>query len=221
MNAPTPAAAHAGEHLALSADLQRVLDEHADAPISIGELRVALGDRGFGLSMLLLSLPSALPVPAPGYSTPFGIALVALAVQMIRGRTTPWLPEKIEKRMLSPKFAKRMLGAAIAFLSRIEHLVKPRGAWVQTRWGLIVPGVLVMLMGGLMILPIPGTNTAPAMTIFLIGVGMLEEDGLLISGATLLAVAAAALYGGAVYFLVTAGMSIDETLGKVKSFLGV
>ena len=208
------------EHLALSADLQRVLDDRGESPISIGELREALGDRGFGLSMLLLSLPSALPVPAPGYSTPFGIALVGLAIQMVMGRPTPWLPPSIEKRRLSPAFAKKMLGAAIAFLRRIEHLVKPRGAWVQTRWGLLFPGALVILMGSLMILPIPGTNTAPAITIFLIGVGMLEEDGLLIGGATLLATAAAALYGGAVYLLVTAGMSIDETLGKVKGLLG-
>jgi hypothetical protein len=77
------------EHYALSADLQRVLDEHSD---TLGELRTALWDRGFGLSMLLLSLPSALPVPAPGYSTPFGIALVGLAAQMMMGRPTPWLP---------------------------------------------------------------------------------------------------------------------------------
>ncbi len=217
MDAPAAAA----EHLALSADLQRVLDEHEGAPITLGELREALGDRGFGLSMLLLSLPSALPVPAPGYSTPFGIALVGLAVQMMMGRETPWLPAKVEEFELSAGAAAKMLGAAIGFLSRIEHLVKPRGRWVQTRWGLFVPGLLVVLMGSLMILPIPGTNTAPAGTIFLIGVGMLEEDGLLISGATLLAAAAAALYGGAVYFLVTAGLSIEETLGKVKGFLGL
>ncbi len=220
MDAPAEAA-EAAEHLALSADLQRVLDAHADSPITLGELRTALGDRGFGLSMLLLSLPSALPVPAPGYSTPFGIALVGLAVQMLMGREAPWLPEKVERFEMSPAASRRMLGAAIGFLSRIEHLVKPRGRWIHTRWGLFVPGLLVVMMGSLMILPIPGTNTAPAATIFLIGVGMLEEDGLLISGATLLAAGAAALYGGAVYFLVTAGMSIDETLGKVKGFLGL
>ena len=205
----------------LSADLQRVLDVHAGQPITLGALRSSLGDRGFGLSMLLLSLPSALPVPAPGYSTPFGIALVGLAGQMLLGRKEPWLPARIEAWELSPTAAKTMLGAAIAFLSRIEHLVKPRGRWVRSRLGMVVPAILVMLMGGLMILPIPGTNTAPAGTIFLIGVGMLEKDGLLISGATLLAAGAAALYGGAIYFLVTAGMSIDETLGAVKGFLGL
>ena len=69
----------------LSTDLKELLSQGDARGISIGHLLQALGDRGFGLLFIILSLPSALPVPAPGYSTPFGIIITILALQMMAG----------------------------------------------------------------------------------------------------------------------------------------
>jgi hypothetical protein len=202
----------------LSDDLQRLLDEHdGDSAISFGELVDRVGDRGFGFSLLLLSLPSALPVPAPGYSTPFGIAILGLAAQMLMGRSTPWLPQWVTKRELSASFARKAVGTAIAFLRKVEHLIRPRFAALRSRPALVVVGLLVACMGGLMTIPLPGTNTAPAMAIFLVGVGLVEEDGLVVALAAVAAAGAAALYGALFGVMIYAGMEWTEVYDGAKS----
>lgn len=201
----------------LSEDLQRLLDEGGDEDISFGQLVDKLGDRGFGFSLLLLALPSALPIPAAGYSTPFGIAIVGLAAQMVLGRKTPWLPEKVLSRTVSASFAQKMFGAAIAFLSRVEHLIKPRFPVMHGRGGMAVAGILMILMGCLMILPIPGTNTAPAIVIFLVAIGLIEEDGLALGGAWLAGLGAVALYGTIIGIVVYTGSEFGAVLEEVKT----
>lgn len=208
----------------LSQDLQHLLDDHGDEPITFGQLVEKLGDRGFGFSLLLLALPSALPVPAAGYSTPFGIAIVGLSIQMMRGRATPWMPDRVLNRSLSASFARRMIGAAIAFLRKVEHLLRPRLPVMHGRGGLFVAGALLFLMGCLMILPIPGTNTAPAMVIFLVAVGLIEEDGLALSLAWAAGAGAVALYGTIIGIVVYTGSEFgvvfDEVKGFIKGLLG-
>jgi hypothetical protein len=204
----------------LSADLQALLDEHDDSqPLAFGELVDRIGDRGFGFSLLLLSLPSALPVPAPGYSTPFGIAIVGLALQMVVGRKTPWLPESILKRELSGSFARRLLSAAIGFLRRVEHLIKPRLAVIHGRLGVALLGGLVAAMGCLMIIPLPGTNTAPAMVIFLCALGIIEEVGAVISLAMLAGAGATALYGTLIGLVVFAGQEWEQVYEGAKDVI--
>ena len=66
--------------------------EHSAVGLTLGEVFQRIGDRGFGLLLIVLSLPSALPIPAAGYSTPFGIIIAVLALQMLAGRTSPWIP---------------------------------------------------------------------------------------------------------------------------------
>ncbi|MEO0888190.1 MAG: exopolysaccharide biosynthesis protein, partial [Cyanobacteria bacterium J06648_10] len=53
------------------------------AEVTLNEILEIAGERTFGFLFVLLSLPSALPIPAPGYSTPFGIVMFLLAVQLI------------------------------------------------------------------------------------------------------------------------------------------
>ncbi len=82
----------------LSVELQRYFFEEERSPkVTLTEILELAGERIFGFLFVILSLPSALPVPAPGYSVPFGIALFLLALQLISGAKLPWLPHKISK----------------------------------------------------------------------------------------------------------------------------
>lgn len=186
--------------------------DEPDTGPSIGELCQAIGEKGFGLLLIIFSLPSALPLPAPGYSTPFGIALALLALQMLFGRRTLWLPKKLEQLRLPPKLAKKMVEAASRFLRSLEKWIKPRHQWIQSRGGQAAMGLLIVLMSALMILPIPLTNTFPAMVIFLVGVGLSEEDGLLAILAFAIGLAALALYGAIIYLLITEGPQAIDAL---------
>jgi hypothetical protein len=144
---------------------------------------------------MMFSLPSALPVPAPGYSIPFGIILALLAGQIILGRKIPWLPEWVLRISFKRSFMEKMVPAGIAFLTRTEALVRPRFHWFSGRLLQLLPALLVIVMASFMMIPIPGTNTAPAMVIFLIGLGLSQNDGLVLClsslagiGATLLTI---------------------------------
>ena len=80
----------------LSAELNRYFFEEATGErVTLADILDLAGERIFGFLFVILALPSALPVPAPGYSIPFGIALFVLAVQMAAGRDRPWLLAKI------------------------------------------------------------------------------------------------------------------------------
>lgn len=218
MSAATPELPHEKLSQTLTALLAR---EHTQEGLTLGEVVQRIGDRGFGLLLLVLSLPSALPIPAPGYSTPFGILIALLALQMLCGRTTPWMPARAAGLQLKGKFLDAMLGFAGKFFAKVEFLIRPRWRWVGSRAGRAFMGGLVLIMAALMILPIPLTNTFPAFVIFVIGIGLTEDDGLAALLACILGVLAVLLYAGVIYIFIRFGLEgIDLLKDRIKEFLG-
>lgn len=165
-----------------------------EAAICIEEILKLAGERSFGLFLAVLSFPSALPLPAPGYSTPFGAVILLLALQMLAGRATPWLPPWVLRTSIERKQLQKWVQAGIPWLQRIEQVARPRWKQVCTsRLGQVWLGTWIGLMGISMIIPLPGTNTLPAMGVFVTAFGLLEEDGILCSLGSLLCVAAGLL----------------------------
>ncbi len=210
------------EHLSLGLALENLLKtEHESGP-SIGEITEAVGDKGFGLLLMVLALPSALPVPAPGYSTPFGIVIGIIALQMMIGRHTVWLPERFKRIRIKPTLADVVIGTAARFLRKIERFIRPRQRWIRSRVGHAGLATVILVMSSLMILPIPLTNTFPAMVVFLIAVGLAEEDGLLAMGAFAIGCLAVLLYIAVVYIFLTQGPeAIDAIKDWIKAQLGM
>lgn len=202
----------ANAHLPLGETLRNLLRTGGETGLSLHEVTDAVGEKGFGLVLIVLSLPSALPVPAPGYSTPFGIAIGLVALQMLIGRDTLWLPERLGRTRIKPRIAEAMLGTASRFLGRIERFIHPRQQWIRDRFGQAALAIAVLFMAALMVLPIPLTNTAPAMVIFMIGVGLSEEDGLLAIGAFFVGCLAIVLYAAIIYLVFTQGVEAIEPM---------
>ncbi|WP_309399458.1 exopolysaccharide biosynthesis protein [Cerasicoccus maritimus] len=193
----------------------RAMDEKRS--YSIGEILQAIDEKGFGLVLVILSLPSALPVPAAGYSTPFGLAMLAIGIQMLQGKHSPWLPEKAKNISLPQSFFQKMISGATKFLGFLERFIRPRLRGVTKTNGRRALSFLVILMACLMTLPIPGTNTFPAFVIFLIGVCLSEEDGLVALAAMLAGVLAVVIYLVAIYFLIH--FFQEYGWGGIKHFL--
>ncbi|NJO79689.1 MAG: exopolysaccharide biosynthesis protein [Cyanobacteria bacterium RM1_2_2] len=163
----------------LSKELQRFFfDEERQLRVTLSDILLLAGERVFGFLFVILSFPSALPVPAPGYSTPFGVVIFLLAVQLIKGDKTPWIPHKWVNHPIELKTVQGVLKTGIPWLKRIEILSRPRLTSVCTSLaGRTIIGLGVALCGISMMIPIPGTNTLPAMGIFVTGFGLLEDDG--------------------------------------------
>ncbi|MGF1460017.1 MAG: exopolysaccharide biosynthesis protein [Leptolyngbyaceae cyanobacterium] len=153
-------------------------DESRAEQITLGDILNLAGERTFGFLFVLLALPSALPIPAPGYSTPFGIVMFLLAVQLIAGRERPWLPHGWKQKGFGLAQVQGVVKGGLPWLERIEVLSRPRISMVCTsRWGRAILGIVIALMSVCMMIPIPGTNTLPAIGVFVTGFGLLDDDG--------------------------------------------
>lgn len=165
----------------LSVELNRYFFEEAQGEkVTLSDILTLAGERIFGFLFVILALPSALPVPAPGYSIPFGIAMFFLAVQLIIGRDRPWLPAKIMNGSMPLEKVQGFIKKGIPWLEKIENITKPRIAYLCTSLpGRVLIGCAIALMSISMMFPIPFTNTLPAIGIFVTAFGLLEDDGLI------------------------------------------
>jgi hypothetical protein len=211
-------------HTRLSAELTDFVSALTEEEVTVGAVLDAIAERGFGLILLILALPAALPLPAPGYATPFGIMMGLLAIQMIRGRSTPWLPERIRKRTVRNSKLEWTVKNAGVPLRFVEWIIRPRlSGLARNRAFLALIGFIVLLMSISMSMPIPLTNTAPSFVIFVLAAGILEEDGLVLLGGLLLAPVAIGIAAAAVYFAYTYGFEAVESQLKpiIKGWLGL
>ena len=80
----------------------------------------------YAISFVLLSLPSALPIPAPGYSLPFGVVLLVLGIQMLLGVKVPWLPKWAAHRAISLNTDGKIYKGALSFLRFFEKYIHVR-----------------------------------------------------------------------------------------------
>lgn len=176
--------------------LSEVLTEVANDPsrdtIAFADLRDTMGDRTFGALFFVFAVPNSLPVNAPGLSTVLGLPLLFLALQMIVGMRAPWLPKSLMARSVSrPAFA-RAMNHAVPWIRRAERLLRPRLRLLATRGFDRVVGLVIAVMAAVLMLPIPFGNTLPAISVCILALALLEEDGLATLGG--LAVAALALF---------------------------
>jgi hypothetical protein len=208
----------------LSTELREFVDGMDGQDVEMGRLVDTIGDRGFGLLLLILALPAALPLPAPGYATPFGFIILILGSQMLRGRPTPWLPDRVRARKVNWKLLDFSVRNGRIPFAIVEFFVRPRlSGLARNRAFLAMVSLTIMLMATSMCVPMPLTNTAPSFVIFVLAAGMLEEDGLLLAAGMLLAPVAAAIAGYALYVGITLGPEAVETTVKpaIKGLLGL
>ena len=163
-----------------SQELQELAQQFADRPARLSEILAATQGRGFDFLLLVIALPFLTPIPLLGLSTPFGLVVLVIGTRLALGRR-PWLPEKLLRRELPARFISKVLTAASRAVRWLEVLLRPRLNFLHEQWIYRrVAGTLIMLSGLLLLLPlpIPLTNSFPALTVVLLAAGAMERDGL-------------------------------------------
>ncbi|OAB57293.1 hypothetical protein AY600_17800 [Phormidium willei BDU 130791] len=151
--------------------------------VSLADLVAIAGERAFGFLLVLLSIPSALPIPAPGYSIPFGIVIFWLSAQLALGRKRPYLLKRWLAKDVSLETVQGILQKGLPWLRRLEVLSRPRLSFICTQlWGRVLIGIALCLMAISMMIPIPLTNTLPAIGVFVTGLGLFGDDGVVTLG---------------------------------------
>ncbi len=164
------------QEIPLSDVVEAVLREAGAQPLRLGELIDRTAERGFGLLMLLLGLPMLIPVLPPGSSTLVGPIYAIFAVQMIKGARHPWVPARLRDRMLSSQTVEALRTRGLPIIRTAERFSRPRGLWLSERVVLRLAGIVVFLMGVVLLSPLPFLNTLPAVSVMLIGMGLLNRD---------------------------------------------
>jgi hypothetical protein len=171
--------------------LEGVLNEADVRPVSLGELLDRTADRGFGLVLILLGLPMLIPFLPPGSSTLVGPIYAMFAIQMIRGGQQPWVPRRFRDWVLQERTARVLRERGLPLVRRAERFSRPRQLWLGENVTVRIVGVVVFLMGVILLSPLPFLNTLPALSVMLIGMGMLNRDfvfmaaGIIVGGISL------------------------------------
>lgn len=173
-----------GELEPLSAILLDELTE--DETVTLGELRDRLARRGFGVLMILLALPTLIPVLPPGSAAAVGLLYILLSLQMLFGKDEPWLPKRVSRYRLSARVITALRTRGIPFVRRIERFSRPRPLRLDER--IVSRGValVVLILGIVLLSPLPFLNTLPALAVLMMGIGLLNRDGVFIAGGLLL-----------------------------------
>lgn len=177
--------------------LSSILEEtlRADPEVTVGELTDRVARRAFGLLMIVLALPTMIPILPPGSAATIGLLYIILSVQMLIGLEHPWLPAGVRHYRLSTRMLESLQRRGIPFLHRVERFSRPRPILLDERIVTRIVAVVVFLLGIVLFSPLPFFNTIPALTVLVLGVGLLNRDGIfvvagLIMATTVLAVVA-------------------------------
>ena len=163
----------------LSTELQRLGRCCQGGRVRLRDLQGGLQSRDQALLTGVLSVCFLHPVPMPGISTIFGLAIAAVGARMALG-LGPWLPGRWLDRDFPGPGLQKLFGAGSGIARRLERFIKPRGRFISAHpWVLRLNGAAIAACGLLLAVPAPpGTNFPPASALLLLSIGTLEADAL-------------------------------------------
>jgi hypothetical protein len=164
-------------------DTFRLFEEKSKkGSISVERILKILSGKGKDFIIMLMALPFCLPIQIPGLSVPFGVIIALMGLRLMVGGNV-WLPKSVLAKEISASKMKRISQTGIWILKKCKRFVRPRmekfcyGALFKR-----LNGIVVLLLGLILALPlpIPFTNLIAAWTLFILTLGLLEDDGFLV-----------------------------------------
>ena len=153
-----------------------------EQPKTVGNLVELFGEKSFAVLFLLLLAIPALPLPTGGVTHVFELIAMLLALELIVGRRTVWLPERWCRRELGPATQKRFSEVLIRRIRWLERHSRPRLRFLIDHplrgqvFGLLVLGLAV---AAFVAPPFTGLDTLPSLGVVVLSFGVLLDDGLI------------------------------------------
>jgi hypothetical protein len=179
--------------------------------VSLGDIEAALGDRGFGLMILVFTLPALIP----GVAMLAVIPLVLLAIQLVLGMSKPWLPKVLHRRSAAKADFQRVIGRLLPHFERAEKVLKPRLNFFATSYAERLIGLACLVLSLLLPLPWPFGNLMVAVPLFVLALALVERDGLFALGGLVLA----AISSG--FLIAVTWVTVQESLQFALKYLGM
>ena len=161
-------------------DLEQLLTRIQEEPLTLNDLLEETAEASFLLLIALLAAPFLIPVP-PGFTTVPCLVSLLLSLQMVAGRRSPWLPDRLKRISFPQSIADPLLKLLERMSHILDNLTRPRLkvllshplAWQLN--GLFLTWLTLLLMS-----PLPFTNPLFSTNILVVTIAILEKDGLLL-----------------------------------------
>jgi hypothetical protein len=156
--------------------LADIVENHSGA-LPLGDLLNTFSERAFGLFLLLGILPAFLPLPA-GAGAISGPLVVLAGLQLLAQAEHPWLPAWLRRRPVAIASIDRMRRRLARPLRWLERASRPRWpAIIDHPAAKAFTGLLLVMLGVLLALPIPLTNYPFGLVLLVFAVALIERDG--------------------------------------------
>jgi len=166
-----------------------------DDVLQLGAVFAGLGKRSFGMLLFVSTLPAFIPIPGVGGAIS-GPLVALIGAQLLVGLRKPWLPGFIARHGPHRHSVSRFRDLLSPWLARLERVVRPRASgMLDHRLASAVTGLLLILLGILLSLPIPFTNFLFGALLLLFSLALLERDGLLMGVAWAMGAIAVGVFG--------------------------
>lgn len=168
--------------------LQKIMKLHTVRYIPAGILLFRLRRRSFGGLLLLLALLSLIP----GVSIITGLIIMILGLQLCLGFRSPRLPHIWNDYRIDVPVIQKFVGILLPWTETLEKMIRPRMHWLTQFPFTALPGMLIMILAVIVMLPLPFTGLLPVIALLFMALGLLERDGIMICIAYLISILAIA-----------------------------
>ena len=167
------------QHIGARAILDDFASGDPEDHLRLGDLLSGLRQTAFGMLLFVGILPAFLPIPGVAGAVS-GPLVMLIGAQLLVGLRKPWLPGFLARRGPHRKSMGRFRDLMSRWLGWLEKLVRPRMEGVLDHpVASAFTGLLLVLLGLLLALPIPFTNYLFGVLLLLFVFALLERDGAL------------------------------------------
>lgn len=153
-------------------------------PKTVGTMLTVLDERSFAFVFLVLMIIPATPLPTGGITHVFEIIVGLVALQLVVGRSTIWLPKRLADKKLSSRMQQKVLPFIMRRVSFAERYARPRMAdMLEKRWFKAQLGIVVLIFTAAAFLapPFTGLDTLPSLGVVFIAIGIILSDIVIIA----------------------------------------
>lgn len=184
-----------GEHVSTRMVLDAFAEGDPDDHLRLGDLLSGLRQTAFGMLLFVGVLPAFIPIPGLAGAIS-GPVVMLIGAQLLIGLRKPWLPRFMARRGPHRKSMGRFRDTMAPWLGWLERLVRPRMEIVLDHpVASAFTGLLLVLLGLLLALPIPFTNYVFGVLMLLFVFALLERDGVLMLVAWLAGTTSVVVFG--------------------------
>lgn len=162
----------------MSVRLINALDEIRELPhITLGKVVEHVEGEALIIVCLIAIMPFMQPIPIPGLSSVLGLIVFFQGLGlMFAGK--PFLTKKLKELTITHERFEMIYKAAVKFSNFTSKISAFKHPLTNHRISLFVAGLCITFSAAFLSLPlpIPFSNFIPALSIFLICIGLLEED---------------------------------------------